>query len=133
MENSTEPLSQLVRFNPKARRIPLSGKMPIEMRSFFHLIVQLTYLLYTCLLKRANLFLGGEMLARVPRRGESIPYQDVYVEYILDKEYNWMPKAQQEMLARKFRFIELTKADNIFGEFVCEFISKIKNMIKGPL
>lgn len=115
MEGGTEPLSQLVRYNSKAKHTLLSGKLPIETTSFFNLIVQLTYLLYTCSLKGINFLLGGEILVKIPKRGDLIPQQSVYVEYILDKEFNAMKAEEQKKLARKFRFIELTKGRTVFG------------------
>lgn len=44
-----------------------------------------------------------------------------------------MSPGEQKKLTKKFRFIELTRGKQLFGEFVCEFIGKIKNLIKTPL
>lgn len=64
--------------------------MPIDMKTFYFLIVQLSYLLYTCKLKTLNLYLDKRILARIPKKSEGVPMQEVYLEYLLDYEYNRM-------------------------------------------
>ena len=49
--------------------MPLSPKFPIDIKPFFYLIVQLTYLLYTCYVRKVNVYIGKEMLVRTPRKG----------------------------------------------------------------
>lgn len=44
-----------------------------------------------------------------------------------------MPQAQQELISKKFRYVELTKSEQALGDIVCEFIDKIGNMIRGLL
>jgi hypothetical protein len=43
--------------------------MPIDMKSIIGLIVQKSYLLYTCLLRKTNILLSVDLYARPPRRG----------------------------------------------------------------
>lgn len=79
VESNTEPLTQLVRFNPRCKKVQLGTKISTDIRTFFLLIVQFSYLLFTCHLKKINLFVGSTFYARVPRRTESIPAQEVYI------------------------------------------------------
>ena len=44
-----------------------------------------------------------------------------------------MEEAEQKVVSRRFKFLELTKSESVFGEFVCEFVSTIRNYIRGPL
>lgn len=108
-----------MRYNPKVKKILLSGKAQVDFSTFLKLIVQLTYLLYTCFLKKVNVFIGIEMLAKLPRRSDHSACQEVYIEFLLDKEFDRMNEAEQEIVSKKFKFVELTKSESSFGEYIC--------------
>ena len=91
IEENTEVLGQVVRFNRKTKRNPLKFQGPIDLRLFFHLIVQVSYLLYTCSLRKMNLFLSNEVYTMPPKRndmGMMPPMQEPYCVYMLELEHH---------------------------------------------
>jgi hypothetical protein len=58
VEENTEVLTQIVRYNARARKTAIKFNMAIDLRSIVQLIVQKSYLLYTCLLRKVNLLLS---------------------------------------------------------------------------
>lgn len=88
-------LTQIVRYNSRVRKIPIKLSAPIDMKSIIALIMQKSYLLYTCLLRKTNLLLSAELYAKPPRRGEPNAPQEVYCEYLLDLEKESYPQEEQ--------------------------------------
>jgi len=64
--------------------MPLQWNGPIDLRSFFALMVQTTYLLYSCFIRKAKMFIGLDFYARMPNRGELMQSQEVFCEYLLE-------------------------------------------------
>lgn len=75
VEKNTEPLTRVIRFNPCIKKTAISNKLPIDPAAVFSLIVQLSYLLYTCVLQKRNILVGGDIWVNIYRRGDSIPIQ----------------------------------------------------------
>jgi hypothetical protein len=76
-------LTQIVRYNARARKMPIKFNAPIDLKSFIYLIVQKSYLLYTCLLRKINLMISLELFAKPPKKTEIVPLQEAYCEYLL--------------------------------------------------
>ena len=96
----------------------LSGKLMVDMRGYFCLIVQLTYLLYTCLIRNINLFVGNDYLTSTTKKWDVIPMYDIYIEYLLEADYNRMTVEEQAEIAHRFRFVELIKSQSCFADFI---------------
>ena len=110
VEENTEILSQVVRYNRKTKKNPLKFQAPIDLRSLMNLVVQVCYLLYTCYLRKANLMLSNEIFACSPQRGEMMPFQEGYCMYLLEMDYNQMAPQEQEGVKREFRSVEITRS-----------------------
>ena len=68
IEENTEVLSQVVRYNLKNKKTPLKFQAAINIRTFMDLVVQVSYLLYTCSVRGVNLFISKEIYAMPPRK-----------------------------------------------------------------
>lgn len=111
-------MTQIDRYNPGVKKMVLSGKLMVDMRGYFCMIVQLTYLLYACFVRNINLFVGNDYFIRLPKKSDVIAIYDVYIEYLLEVDYNRMAVEEQAEVANRFRFVELIKSQSCFGDFI---------------
>jgi hypothetical protein len=122
-------LTQIVRYNSRVRKTPVKFNAAIDMRSIIALIVQKSYLLYTCLLRKLNIMLSIELYAKPPRRGESNAPQEVYCEYLLELELHRCGQQEQEALGKKFRLIDIHRSPQGYGDYLCRFIVAIRKKL----
>jgi hypothetical protein len=101
IEENTEFLTHILRFTPHRHRVLVKVEaQPPDLRSLAALGVQLAYLLFTCHVKRANLFLNPRPMLLFPSRKDSSP--EVCMEYILEKDFLQLKEEEQKALALSF-------------------------------
>ena len=55
------------------------------------------------------------------------------MEFLLGGEFDRMGEREQEGVLKGFEFVELTKSESCFGEFVCYFTDRIRSYIRGAI
>lgn len=70
---------------------------------------------------------------KAPRKGEILLAQEVYCEYLLQIDVASLSPQEQEVVDKKFRIFDLSRLSCLYGQYVCDYISKVKNLLRPHL